>query len=83
MAGAANLIDLVAQETGLKKADAKAAVESVIGNIAAIAANESLTLRGFGTFKTKDYAAKAGRNPQTGQTIEIPAKSKLTFKSLA
>lgn len=39
----------------------------------------SLVLKGFGTFKRKQSAAKVGRNPQTGGTVQIPAKSKLGF----
>ncbi len=39
----------------------------------------SLVLKGFGTFKRKQSAAKVGRNPQTGGTVQIPAKSKLAF----
>ena len=40
---------------------------------------QSLALKGFGTFKRKQSAAKVGRNPQTGGTVQIPAKSKLHF----
>jgi DNA-binding protein HU-beta len=42
---------------------------------------DSIVLKGFGTFKRKQSAAKLGRNPQTGGTVDIPAKSKLAFSA--
>lgn len=68
------LIDAVAAKTGLKKKDADAAVAAVLDAVAdALAAGEKVQLIGFGTFEVKERAARSGRNPRTGATIEIAA----------
>lgn len=72
----AGLTDVI-KASGVKETDAK----KVIDAIATIAATESVTIRGFGTFKTTTRAARKGRNPQTGAEIQIAAKTGLTFKA--
>lgn len=81
MAGIADVTKAVAAQTGMTQAAAREAIDAVIDTISSLAAGETVSLRGFGTFKTKQYAAREGRNPQDGTTIQIPAKSKLTFKA--
>lgn len=76
----AELIETVAAFTNTKKA-AQDAVESLIGSIKkAVKKNEPVTIAGFGTFKLKQRKARTGRNPKTGETIQIPAKKGVGFK---
>ncbi|SIS86001.1 HU family DNA-binding protein [Alicyclobacillus vulcanalis] len=75
------LINRVAEETGLKKKDAEAAVNKVFEIIEkALANGEKVQIIGFGTFETRSRAARSGRNPQTGEVIEIPASTVPAFK---
>src|SRR5579875_1887888 len=75
------LINKVAEKTGLKKKDAELAVNSVFDTIEeALAAGEKVQVIGFGTFETRSRAARSGRNPQTGEVIEIPASTVPAFK---
>jgi DNA-binding protein HU-beta len=76
------LIDNVAAENGLTKVDAKKAVESVLNNIQRGLKNDGKTsLQGFGNFSTAERKARVGRNPQTGQPVEIAAKTVVKFKA--
>lgn len=69
-----DLIDVVSGEAGLSKADASRAVESVISAITrALKDGNQVSLVGFGTFTVKTRAARTGRNPRTGDAIEIRA----------
>jgi DNA-binding protein HU-beta len=78
----AELIDAVSGQTGLAKADATKAVDAVFDSITgALKSGDSVALLGFGTFVVKDRAARAGRNPRTGETIEIPASKVPGFKA--
>ena len=70
----AELIDKVAEVTKTKK-EAKELVESVLSAITdALEKGDSVSLIGFGTFKVNHKPARMGRNPQTGQAIQIAAK---------
>ena len=70
----ADLIDEVAKVVSSKK-QAKEAVECVLSTITnTMKKQEAVTLVGFGTFKVDDRKARTGRNPRTGETIEIKAK---------
>ena len=70
----ADLIDEVAKVLSSKK-EAKEAVECVLSTITStLKKQEAVTLIGFGTFKVDDRKARTGRNPRTGETIEIKAK---------
>jgi DNA-binding protein HU-beta len=76
----ADLIDHVASEAGVEKSVAKKAVEAVFAGIVdAAKKGEEVNLPGFGKFKVKDSPARQGRNPATGETIEIAASRKLGF----
>lgn len=75
-----DLIEHVAAEAGLEKAQAKRAVDAVIAGIMAAAKRgDEVTLVGFGKFKVKDSPARQGRNPATGESIDIAASRKLGF----
>ena len=76
------LIDLVAAEADLSKAAAGRALEAVIANITkAVAAGDSVALVGFGTFKAADRAAREGKNPKTGEKLEIAATTVPKFSA--
>ncbi|AOF98305.1 MULTISPECIES: HU family DNA-binding protein [unclassified Sphingobium] len=75
-----DLIDTVATAHDLSKADAKKIIDGVISAIVdAAAKGEEISLNGFGKFKVKESAAREGRNPATGETIQIAASKKLGF----
>jgi nucleoid DNA-binding protein len=79
-----DLIAHVAETTGSSKSDATAAVDAVLDGIAGQLANgNSVVLAGFGTFETRDRAARTGRNPQTGESIDIAASTSAAFKPAA
>ena len=68
------LIDAIAQEAGLTKADAAKALDAVTGAIVGAVANgDSVSLIGFGTFGVSERAERTGRNPRSGESIKIPA----------
>jgi DNA-binding protein HU-beta len=78
----AELIDAVTGQTGLQKADATRAVDAVFDSItSALKSGDAVALLGFGTFAVKARAARAGRNPRTGETIEIAASKVPGFKA--
>jgi DNA-binding protein HU-beta len=78
----AELIDAVTTQASLQKADATRAVDAVFDAItAALKAGDSVALVGFGTFTVKGRAARSGRNPRTGETIEIAASKAPVFKA--
>ena len=76
------LIDVVAKEAGMKKKDAEVAVDAVFAAITdALADGDKVQIIGFGTFETKEQAAREGRNPATGEKIEIGACKRLAFSA--
>jgi len=76
------LIDKVAASADIPKAVAGRALDAVIESITgALQEGESVVLVGFGTFAVKDRAARTGRNPQTGNPIEIAAAKIPGFKA--
>lgn len=76
-----DLIEKVAEATGIKKTEAKTQVEAVLAAIGdAIVGGEKVELAGFGNFTTKVNPAKIGRNPATGAEIAVPAKRVAKFK---
>ena len=78
----AELIDAIAAETKLSKADSKRALDAFIGaTVKTLKKGDSLVLIGFGTFKVGNRAARNGRNPQTGKPIKIKAKKVVKFKA--
>lgn len=78
------LTDSVAKSSGLTGSDAGTAVDAVLEAISgALVAGETVTLPGFGTFEVRSRAARSGRNPQTGETMEIAASRAPAFKPAA
>lgn len=76
----ADLAETLVTSHGLTKADARKAVDSLFSAIAdAAASGDEISLNGFGKFKVKQSAAREGRNPSTGATIQIAASKKLGF----
>ncbi len=76
------LIDAVAAESGLSKADTKRALEAFVNQTTkALKSGDRVALVGFGSFSTSDRAARKGRNPQTGAEITIAAKKVVKFKA--
>ena len=77
-----NLIDKIASDVGVSKAQAGRALDSFLDStINAVKSGEKVTLVGFGTFTKAHRAARVGRNPQTGATIQIPARNVVKFKA--
>ena len=76
------LITHVAGESGLSKADSERAINSVFGGITtALRGGNKASFVGFGTFSVSQRAARTGRNPRTGATINIPASNQPKFKA--
>ena len=76
------LAGLVAEKSGLSKKDAKAAIEALMETVTeSVKADKEIRLIGFGTFKKAHRDARKGRNPQTGEEIQIAASDSLAFKS--
>ncbi|MES2606540.1 MAG: HU family DNA-binding protein [Pseudomonadota bacterium] len=76
------LIDAVAVSADLQKASATRAVEAVVEAItAALKSGDTVSLVGFGTFAVKDRPARVGRNPKTGESINIAATKVPGFKA--
>ncbi|MGB0571988.1 MAG: HU family DNA-binding protein [Alphaproteobacteria bacterium] len=77
-----DLVASVADSSGLSKADAGKAVDSVLDNItSALQSGNEIRLVGFGTFSVAQRKATTGRNPQTGAAIQIPASKQPKFKA--
>ena len=77
-----DLIDAVAASTGLSKADSGRAVDSITSAIAGeLSGDGSVALVGFGTFSVSHRAARMGRNPATGEAIQIKASNVPKFKA--
>ncbi len=75
------LIDAIAASADIPKAQAGRALDAVIEAVTeALKKDDQVALVGFGTFSVKERAARSGRNPQTGQPIDIPAAKIPTFK---
>jgi DNA-binding protein HU-beta len=76
------LIDAVASEAGTSKIAAEETINAVFETILkAVAAGDAVQLIGFGSFGTGERAARTGRNPQTGETIEIAAAKTVKFSA--
>ncbi len=76
------LIDAIAAGSDISKAAAGRALDSMIGAITeSLQKGEAVSLVGFGTFSVKERAARTGRNPQTGETIQIKAAKVPGFKA--
>ncbi len=77
-----DLTALVAETSGLSKADAGKAVQAVFDGITtSLQKGDEVRLTGFGTFKVAEMAAREGRNPRTGETINIAASKAPKFSA--
>lgn len=75
------LIGAVAAQTGLDRAAVVSTVNALVGVISgALAAGDKVAISGLGTFQTRDRAARTGRNPRSGEAIEIAASRTVAFK---
>ena len=78
----ATLIEKMAIDAGITKTAAATAIDSMLNGItSALKKNQRVTLVGFGTWGVSKRKARAGRNPQTGETIQIKAKKVARFKA--
>lgn len=78
----ADLVNVMAEKAGLSKADAEKALNGFVAAVTdALKAGEKVSLVGFGTFSVGERAARTGKNPQTGATINIPAAKSPKFKA--
>ena len=76
------LIEAVAEAAGMKKTDSEKAVNAVFAAIAdALKAGDKVQLIGFGSFDVKERAAREGRNPATGEKIQIAASKSVGFSA--
>ncbi len=77
----AELISAVAEKSGLTKKDATAVLTAIIDTVEeTLKKGDSVQIMGFGTFEVRQRAARKGRNPQTGEEIEIKASKTPAFK---
>ena len=78
----AELITKMAEKSGLTKKDTETALRGFIESVTeALENKEKVQLVGFGTFETRERAAREGRNPRTKETINIPASTVPVFKA--
>ncbi len=78
----AELVASVAEKAQLSKKDAERAIDAVVESIqSALSQGDKVALVGFGTFEVRERAARKGRNPQTGQEIDIAATKVPVFKA--
>ena len=76
------LIDAVAAKAQITKKEAAAAVNAVLDVVAeTLAQGGDVKITGFGGFEVKERAARTGRNPKTGETVEIPASKYVAFSA--
>jgi len=72
----------IAEETGIKQIDVKKVVQRTLDTIVdALTKGETVELRNFGIFKVKSRKGRVGRNPRTGESVNIPDKKVVSFKS--
>ena len=75
------LIDSIAERTGVKKSGVELVLNATLAEIErALLAGQPVTLHGFGTFELKKREARTGRNPRTGEPVEIAASTSVAFK---
>ncbi len=82
MAGKTEIVERVAEGTGVSRAEVSRVVDRMLEEVrSCLDDGESVTLRGFGTFRVTETTARKGRNPATGQEIDIPAGRRIGFKA--
>ena len=78
----AELVELIATETGVSKKDTAIIVNLILENISrALETSDKVELRGFGSFKVKSRRSRAARNPRSGDSVMVPAKLVPYFKA--
>jgi DNA-binding protein HU-beta len=78
----ADLVNSLAENTGMTKTKSNEVIDVIVSTISeALKSGDKVTLVGFGTFTTTQRDARKGRNPKTGEVIEIPAKRVAKFKA--
>ncbi|MBR3045379.1 MAG: HU family DNA-binding protein [Oscillospiraceae bacterium] len=78
----AELIEAIANETGIAKKDVDAALKSFVNVVSdALQKKDKVQLIGFGTFETAERAARTGRNPANGEPLKIKASTQVKFKA--
>jgi DNA-binding protein HU-beta len=76
------LVQAIAESANIDKAEAGRALESVVSTItSAVASGQKIQIPGLGTFEPRERSAREGRNPQTGETIQIAATTTPGFKA--
>ena len=76
------LVEFIAKETGMTKADATRALDATMkGIVKGLKTEKKVTLTGFCTFAAQQRAARKGRNPRTGETVNIPARTAVSIKA--
>ena len=77
----ADLVEIVAREADMTKKDVEQLVEIIFDSIVSTLNNgDKIELRGFGSFRVRERSARKGRNPKTGEPVDIPAKRVAYFK---
>ncbi len=76
------LVEMIAEKAGLTKADATRALDATMESVTeTLKKGDKVSLVGFGTFATSKRGAREGRNPRTGETVKIAARTAVTFKA--
>lgn len=77
----ADLVDTIAQGTGLTRLETEAVIDGFLFSVMqALVDGKSVEIRGFGSFRVRERAARTARNPQTDEAVEIPRRFVPTFK---
>ncbi len=77
-----DLVNSIAEKSGLTKKDVETVLNSFLGEVTeALSAGDKVQLIGFGTFETRKRSGRLGRNPQTGETLNIPESKIPAFKA--
>jgi DNA-binding protein HU-beta len=78
------LVDAMAAKAGIEKTNADAALDALVDTITtALAEGDKVTVPGFGTFEVRERSARSGRNPQSGEPMQIAASKGAAFKPAA
>ena len=78
----ADLVEIIFEKVGLSKKEAQDIIEIIFDTVKdAFVSGESVKIPGFGTFNVRQKSARRGRNPQTGEELEITPRRVLTFKA--
>lgn len=78
-----DLADSLAEETGIGKGLAKVAVQNLFRGITkTISENGTVSIYGFGTFKLRERKGRKGRNPKSGDPVEVPPSTVMVFKAV-